>query len=545
MSISSAKPTGPGLSPIGPAEPVGAGLWPLYLLSALAALHAIWLILEGVGPVDDDFIVYRYARHWVDGGSLAFNAAGPAAGSGPEPLSSEGFTSPLWLLLCALAQSLGLGPGLWTPLVGVISTALATLLTGLGARRVLPADRGRLALLPPALMALSPALAWHAVAGLGTVPMAAAIAGGVWAAAAGRWLWFASFMGVATLFRLEALVVALPIGLFVAIGAGSGRPAPEVKVTGGGALASQVMRWCAPVALVGVLVVLVRWQLFHRLAPATYFVKRLPVGDELEYGARYLMRATLEGGLPLAGLLAVIGMGERSPGKPGWLVRGLSVSSLLALLYVLACGGDWMVYGRFLVPLAPVLIVGAAASAGTWPSVSLRWGAALLLVASAVFGLRPAVRSQAIFEHHFFEHWWLEVGDALRTRAPEGASIAVSPIGAIGWRSQLEVVDILGLTHDAFLGLPPDLDGIGVKGHHRHDGAWVLDQEPTYLLLGNAVVQPGSGAIDVNPWERDIVADPRFQRDYVPETAWIRSVDGPRRALPYFRRTGARALAEE
>ncbi|WP_145196394.1 hypothetical protein [Planctomycetes bacterium Poly30] len=500
----------------------------------IAALHVVWLVLEGVGPVDDDYIVYRYARQWLGTGTLAFNDTGP----GSAAWSSEGFTSPLWLLLCTLAEALGVRPGLWTPAVGAFSSALTAAFVGLAARRACrravagaPAQASETwGLAAAALMTVSPSLSWHAVSGLGTVPMAAAVAVGLWAASARRPAAFGAAMVIAVWFRMEALLVALPVGLLVAQGGSCDIASARAK---------RYLTWLAPVALSAAVLMLLRWQLFHRWLPATYFAKRLPLAEELGYGARYLVRSTLEGGLPLLGLIAIAGMGDR---RLTLFVRGLGVVSLLALSYVVSCGGDWMVYGRFLVPFAPAFVLGATGVVAGAHHRAVRFAGATAMLVLVLAGLRPEVRSQAIFEHRFFEAWWLRVGDELRARAPEDASVAVSPIGAIGWRSKLSIIDILGLTHDAFLDLAPDLEGVEVKGHHRHSGAWVLDQEPTYLLLGNAVVQPGAGSLDVNPWERDIVADPRFRRDYVRESAWVDEPDGSRRPLPYFRRSSAPPL---
>ena len=60
-------------------------LWMLGLLVAVGVVHA--LSFSGAGPVDDDFIVYRYARNLIAGDGLVFNVGE----------RFEGFTVPLWL----------------------------------------------------------------------------------------------------------------------------------------------------------------------------------------------------------------------------------------------------------------------------------------------------------------------------------------------------------------------------------------------------------------------------------------------------------------
>lgn len=480
------------------------------VVAALASLHALLLAWQGLGPVDDDYIVYRYARNWVESGVLAFNVVGSAA----PPV--EGFTSPLWLCFCAVAEFFSIRPAAWTTVIGALSAGLTTLWAGLAMRAAAPASARLWVLLVPLLLALSPSLAWHSVTGLGTAPMAASIALALLAAVRGRIVLFGLASAIAVGFRLEALLVLLPLGLTVKRG--------------------NTLGWVAPALLMAAAITLLRWRLFSEALPNTYFVKRLPLSDEVGYGARYLVRVFSEGGLAAWAFCAIIA--TRHP-----LSRGLSVGTILALLFVLSCGGDWMVYGRFLVPFAPCFAVGAGFLLLAVRSSPGRVVVALLLLASTAAGLRPEVRSQALFEHRFFEAWWQRVGLELQDRAPADSSIALSPIGAIGLHSGLPIIDVLGLTHSAFRDVAPDLENVGMKGHHRHSGAWVLDQEPTYLLLGNAVLQPSTGSIDVNPWEADIVADPRFRKEYVAETVWFDEPDGPRRALPYFRRRSAPVLA--
>ena len=70
-----------------------------WLPAAIAIAHAA--SLSGVVPVDDDFIVYRYARNLLEHGELCFNeAAAP----------SDGVTTVGWLLLVLPAVAIGVPP---------------------------------------------------------------------------------------------------------------------------------------------------------------------------------------------------------------------------------------------------------------------------------------------------------------------------------------------------------------------------------------------------------------------------------------------------
>ena len=457
-----------------------------WLPAAIAIAHAA--SLSGVVPVDDDFIVYRYARNLLEHGELCFNeAAAP----------SDGVTTVGWLLLVLPAVAIGVPPEWWSPLVGAAAFAACAAVTARAAARLAGSNGPGLA--AGLLVALSPAAAWHAVAGLGTVVTALALA-----VCAERGL--AAFGREAGAEEDErrrggarrACGLAAAVAVLLR---------PEVVCVVAGFAASRNLRRAGtiapPLLAFGALCAWRQWNFGHPL-PAAASLKALPLADELAYGWAYALRSLGEGGL--AALLGAASLCFLRDGPVRWIgmacAAGLSVTLLV--------GGDWMVYGRLFVPFLPLGALGVLG----WPAL-WRPAAALFLGVSLVgFGARP----QAAFENRFFERHWLAVGDALAARAPAGAAVALSPVGAIGWRSGLPIVDVLGLTHDAFADVDPDLDGVGVKGHHRHDGAWVLDQRPEYLLLGNARFQPDTGRVDINPWEADIAADPRFAADYVTES---------------------------
>lgn len=474
----------------------------------VALLHVLTLL--DVGPVDDDYIVYRYASHWVEGLGPVFN---------PGEVPVDGVTSPGWFLVVAFGVLVGITPAIWTPLVGALSFGLLVLVVGRWARS---RDSSALAELAPWWVALSPAVAWHAMAGLGTVPLAAAIALGFhqwsrWALGRGGSALLPGLaFAVACSFRAEAVIPWAACVLTM-------RPARPLRRAEVGWLAAPLMT----LLLLGGL----RYQIFGAFTPHALGLKALPISVELEYGARYLLRSLGEGALALMLLVAIL----VPRGAPD--ARALSLAAGSALAAVLAVGGDWMVYSRFLVPFVGVGAVGAAAALSGLSGRRTRVAAAA--AAFTTFScLGMAARPQAVGEHRFFEQHWLQMGDTFGKLAPQGSTVALSPIGAFGWASGLQVVDVLGLTHGAFASAPPDLSSVRVKGHHRHDGRWVLDQRPDYLILGNGVIQPTTGAVDVNPWEADIVADPRFDREYRPLSLTLESGG----VVPYFGREGVRAL---
>ena len=253
---------------------------------------------------------------------------------------------------------------------------------------------------------------------------------------------------------------------------------------------------------------------FGRWLPLTYYTKRLPLADELVFGASYLGRSTLETGIGLLLLVALLTprRGE-ARGTTGVLTTGL----LLHTLYVVLVGGDFVPRARFFIPTLPLALLLACLSLA--PHLEGRRGAATALL---VLGLAAPQwlqldwtihgRAQRCGEHEFFEQRWAALGSGLAALVPAGEAVAISPIGAFGVAFGGPVVDILGLTNSDVLDAEPDL-AISMKGHHRSNPDAVLAARPAAIVLGNGVTQPDGGLV-VNPWERTLFEHPGFAAGY-------------------------------
>ena len=261
-----------------------------------------------------------------------------------------------------------------------------------------------------------------------------------------------------------------------------------------------------------------RWRVYGDLLPNGWYVKKLPWPVDWAYGLRYLGVATLTSGMGLLALLA--------PAAPRPL-RAAGIGVLLHTLYVVHVGGDFMALARFHVPVLPIAVLCAAGGlerlaprlalpAGVLLGIGVQW--VQVPWSDTLAQRHPLVVQEArrfrFLDHRAFEERWARVGRALGDACEPGTSLATSPVGAIGWYSRLRVIDLLGLTGPHIRDVAPDVDGVSVKGHHRFDARWVLQQRPDLILLGNAVLV--GGRIEINPWERSLYRHPDFQRDYLP-----------------------------
>jgi len=460
----------------------------LVLAGVVAAVHV--LSFRDSGPIDDELILWRYARNLVEGHDLVYN---------PDE-RVEGFTAPLWTLTVAGLLAMGLPPGPGGLLVALLGAVVAVVALGLAWRGLHPDTRWYA---PALLLAASPALAWHAAAGLGTAPMAGLVA--VW-----LWLWIeaverdrpapgaAIALGLAGLMRAEAVLFALP---FLAAEARRRRIAPALLAL------LPPLGWLA-----------FRLAYYGRWLPVTYHVKRLPVAHELKFGLVYLGVCTLTTGIGLLALAAIPNLlRPHAPGRAP--VRAASWGLLLFVAYVVWVGGDFLELARFFVPALPVaLLVGCEGFRRAVGERRAVLGSALVVALALSqwpqFVDRPGLRQR----HAEFEERWERVGRELRRRTAPGTSVALAPIGAVGWFSRLRIVDMLGLTNDAVWRAEPDL-AIVEKGHHRYDAEWVLEQRPDLVILANAWLEQGGEGVPtmvISAWERTLWQHARFQRDYAP-----------------------------
>jgi hypothetical protein len=463
---------------------------PVVLLLAILIAVAYLLALRGRGPIDDDYIIYRYARNWVQGFGLVYN----------ESEHVEGFSAPLWVILIALGLLMEVPAPAMSFLGGLVGVILAVTATGLAWRQV----NAKSVWFPPALiLAASPALAWHAVAGLGTALLAGLLA--LW-----LWLWLAAnarhqtpwgaavAIGFAGLLRAEALLFAIPFAY---------REWRRGRTL------------CAAISIAPVAVwTTIRLAYYGRLFPVTFLVKRLPLHQDLSYGLRYLWESTLTTGSGFFILMAALIL--VAPRRDDHLVvRPALVGLLIHGAYVVWAGGDFLELGRFFLPGLPVSAV--LASIGLKRLVGSRTTVAGVVVVVALAGLQwPWLKEEGAvpLEHGLLEYRMRLVGETLARATSQDTVIAAAPIGALGWYADRRIVDMLGLTNDTIWRGQPDLS-IHAKGHHRYDASWVLSQQPDIVIFANAsasLVSNGPGDIRINKWERDLWKSEAFRHDYVP-----------------------------
>ncbi len=334
------------------------------LLAALAvAALFIWetRILTPVA-IDDAYITFSYSKNLASG-------HGPVYGHGERV---EGYSNFLWMV--AVAIGLLVSPRGADPLLVARATAIPFVaLLGFATYRLARARASRaLALAVLVVLALCADMGTAFLMGLETLPAMALLMLGFWlyvrsidrdpagagvgdAGYAKRWV-VPVFVAVA-LSRIDGFI---PLGFIL------GFELVRRLWRREGSVRDYVV-WAAPGVLVYGLWFLWRWRYYGLPLPTTYYAKALIPKLLPHRGWEYLRdEMSANGSLALAPL-ALLALAARKRIAALLLV----VFVALHLAYVVRAGGDWMPYGRFLLPLLPVALV-LAAWGGQWIVAALR-----------------------------------------------------------------------------------------------------------------------------------------------------------------------------
>jgi len=476
-----------------------------YWLALALGLIGFGLLVRHFAFVcDDAYITFRYARNLAEGRGLVFNP-----GESPRV---EGYSNLLWTLVLALAYRLGSGGAALGAAANALSIAcgagLLALVVRAAVRRVDPAPAVS-ALTAVFLGTLVPFALWS-TGGLETMPFSLALFA-TWERLEGErgrprpWQAGAAAAAAALLRADGFLWLAALLGL-----------------VGLGALARRERALLRALAITGALAAAVvgaqflwRHAYYGEWLPNTARVKTGFSALRLERGLKYL--GTLALGVPalaLAPLLALAARGraadEAAAGSSGVAWRAAGVLAF-GCVYAVYAGGDFMAMGRFLVPTLPFLALLAAGAcarlARRSAALALTLGSALI-AAGLLIGLdlapvpdawlqalhfrwnSPAARSEhAQWEFQKLQaEGWSELGRALDLNTLPGESLIRGPVGAVGYYSELEVLDLNGLVTLEVARREAEPQRVS-PGHDKHvEPDFFFPRRPTYLEAGLAPV---------------------------------------------------------
>ncbi|MGE0787508.1 MAG: hypothetical protein AB7S26_17675 [Sandaracinaceae bacterium] len=413
----------PAVLPAAGGQPLAVGL--------AAGSVAVYGALSWAYSVDDAWIVARYARRIASGHGYTFVDGPP----------TDGVTGPLALVPDLAGEVLFSDPLRGAKVFGIGCAALAA---GWAVARAARDGRSH-AILTALWIAACPLL-------------------GVWAGA-GLETGMATLAFTALAFGADARDGRLVGGAILALA----WLRPECAIAAVAALLSlyaapvRSRGWAVGLALLGLGSILAfRLGVFGALLPLSASAKPADLGEGVAYVGRGLLLLT--SGL---GALAV-GLGARDPSR-----RASGMVIAAHLVAVALAGGDWMPGFRLLVVAVPAAgYLAAHAFASRLPSVH---GFAWILASLSLPALSGAM---AIVDARDAGERRDTVGAAIATDLRATATkVALVDVGYLGFTSELEVVDLGGVTDPAVARRP--------GGHlgKEIDPGWLAAQDVDAILL--------------------------------------------------------------
>ncbi|MDA1330576.1 MAG: hypothetical protein O3B43_05885 [Chloroflexi bacterium] len=426
---------------------------------------------SGLGfPLDDAWIHQTYARNLVLHGEWAFTPGVPSSGA----------TSPLWVLLLAPGVWFGLAPLVWSYFLGLLLLFATSLIGGKVAKTLLP-EKKHAPVWVAAVLLFEWHLVWAAGSGMETLLFA-------WFATlvmarsfvfpmnrdqpASYWFVGGILVGLATLTRPEGLTLLAPLLLSIAFKSSS----HQMRARG---FAS---------ALLGFALLFIPYLLFNRSLsgsfwPNTFYAKQAEYASLLE--RPLLRRLASLFGLPLVGVGALL--------VPGFLLQ--LAHAIRRRHWGQLFAGAWLIgfivlyairlpvtfqHGRYLIPVIPLYVAfGLVGTLRTLkPNVDalvprllsrvLLAALPLVLLIFWVLGGRAFASDVA-----FINEEMVAAAEWATDNIPPDSTVAAHDIGALGYFTKHQIVDLAGL-------VSPDV--IQFIRDETRLAAYLDSQEADYLI---------------------------------------------------------------
>ncbi len=477
----------------------------------LGAFAFITLVVYYFGWVmDDAYISLRYAANLAHG-------YGPTFNPGQSPV--EGFSNPLWTLILAIPESIGLR-GIYPVKIASAGIAILNLPAIYFAAKELYGD-SKPAVVAVVITAISAPFAVWAGAGLETPLFSLLLIVAVYFYLADR-LWVTSvFLGLIALTRPEGIIF-LPL----VIGA--------VIISGKISIKRLAAIMLPAFAITGIYLIF-RVLYFGDILPNTYYAKMGGGWGQALAGIAYLARFTAFSALPLWILLGVISLRKVIADRRKYLIIALL---LTYSAFIVSAGFDLPAF-RFFANVWPLVAL-LCAGGFVWLSGKLgtrwRWAFWVVIVGWSAFGAYQlqernmtgafangvGIRESGAGELSSA----LAIGRYLKDNAEPGSKLALIDAGLMPYYSELEVLDVWGLCnrevalikHDASRGI------ISREEADEEIRNIFFDYDPDYVALditgqsfeeAQRLAKSGDYAsLIAHPQFREINKDPRFTKRY-------------------------------
>ena len=481
---------------------------------------------------DDSYITFRYVKNFTEGNGLVFNIGEHV----------EGYTCFFWVIFLSFLKVLGFNFISASSAVGILSALGAIFFTYKISEQIFPKNNNVyinavFSLVSVLMLVSNGAFAYWAVSGMETGLFTLLITLGIYLylkeTRNQKLFPYSSIVFLlASLTRPEGnLIFAVTILHKIIITLKSNKEAQggRLKIL----FSKKNIIWLSVYIIPAFIYMAWRFSYYGYLLPNTFYAK---TGSSIEYfmaGLDYFRDFASSYGL--YGILIALTLINLK--SKDWFNEYfyLILQFFIFSIYVIFVGGDVLRPGRFFVALLPVYYILIQEAFYTltllWQKgrkVSLLSPAAIVLIAAAVFSWfsynshfdtikRYSELENGLVDKMRITGTWLK---SKQTEAGRRLTVAATTIGAISYFSEVDLIDMLGLTDKVIAHDPKPIPEISSKSsigwkERNYNVDYVLSRKPDYIYFSTGI-KPSAYA------ERGLFTSPVFLEYYYPSYFTIR-----------------------
>lgn len=419
---------------------------------------------------DDAFIFFRYVNHIVQGYGIVWN-------EGESPV--EGFSSPMWIFLLTMGKVFGCSP----PTLSVVLGFFSMLGTALVMRSAL-LYTSRWAWIPIAIFFGFGSVYYWSLSGMETGLFMFCFLTSYVSIHRPSLRYWVLLLG---LVRPEGILLMIPWSILWV------RTHPQKTKF-------LILAWSPTIVYF-----LFRVLYFDDWLPNTYYAKvGAPIFDRVQSGVIY--------STPI--LICLLGIVSTLRTSVGILLRSLLVGCVAQVSIVILGGGDWMTWGRMLVPMFPFLIIMASKQIAQGYRFLVVFMYFLFPYCTPLKAWPAILRGEQLPTAGFQEGGLYSISKDIaldiRTNLPVHSTIAINHAGFLPYLlSEYNFIDMTGL-NDVFIARHAN-GGL----HQKYDVEYVLGRTPD-LVVFNSFVKPQGRPSSFNYWigETALYEHPEFLKQY-------------------------------
>ncbi|MCU0414208.1 MAG: glycosyltransferase family 39 protein [Ignavibacteriaceae bacterium] len=470
------------------------------LVAYFAILNFLRLNYLNTTFLDDAYIFLRYAENIFDGYGFVWNINEPPV---------EGYTSFFYLVTLIIAKFLSIDLEMFAILLGIISSTLTLFLAYLIYDNLYSKnlDHPSANLITVIILALSPSYPYWSGAGMETAFYSMFLMLTIYfflrLSNSSREVFIKGvFFGLLCIIRFEAVLFFLAALVYLMKDHFAFKKIQINK--------TELIFSAAFILIFGIYFIW-RWNFFGFFLPNTFYAKTGGGLQQMMGGFLYMIKALRSFyGFAWIPLIIVIFFFKKNM----FLESGIFLFSigLVSIVTTILIGGDHFHLGRFVLPVLPLIFIIFPPALDRFLSIkALKLKAyhkvtALLVVLFLLLVIKPVYQESykgflnlmegkketlVVYDKEAetniieWQNGFNIMGKTLKRIASKDEYIAVVPIGAIGYLSKINVIDMVGLVdpviaHEQF---SPHAVRKWTPGHTKGDGKYILSRKPKYIQL--------------------------------------------------------------